>query len=92
MLKSTHWRQAPVILPLITVTNFKVIKTYAIANEIGKGKIVIEEYDAVNKNLTGTFKFTAVNADEENVENPTINFTEGVFYKVPVSYASGGLE
>lgn len=58
----------------------------------GNGQIVITDYDIEAKTISGTFKFTAVNADEENVENPTINFTEGVFYKVPVSYASGGLE
>ena len=54
----------------------------------GSGQIVITEYDVVNKTISGTFKFNAVNADEEDIENPTISFTEGVFYKVPVSEGS----
>ena len=50
----------------------------------GSGQIVITDYDAEAKTVSGTFRFSAVNANEENLEKPTMNFTEGVFYKVPL--------
>lgn len=58
----------------------------------GNGQIVVTDYDIQTKTVSGTFKFNAVNLDENDTENPNVSFTEGVFYKVPVSYASGGLE
>jgi len=58
----------------------------------GNGQIVVTNYDIKTKTVSGTFKFTAVNLDENDTENPNVSFTEGVFYKVPVSDASGGPE
>ena len=52
---------------------------------IGNGEIVIEEYDAVNKTITGTFKFNAENVDNNPLAGPILNFQYGVFYKVPVT-------
>jgi hypothetical protein len=52
---------------------------------IGNGEIVIEEYDAVNRTITGTFKFNAENVDNNPLAGPILNFQYGVFYKVPVT-------
>jgi len=49
---------------------------------LGDGEIVIEEYDSENMTVTGTFRFNAVNHDGD-VED-VVNFTSGVFYKIPV--------
>jgi hypothetical protein len=54
----------------------------------GSGQIVVTEFNAETKTISGTFKFKAVNVDKENVEKPEINFTEGVFYKIPVAITS----
>lgn len=53
----------------------------------GDGEIVIEEYDAVNKTVTGTFKFNAINVNNNPLAGPLLNFQYGHFYKVPVSLA-----
>lgn len=50
----------------------------------GTGQIVITEFNSENQTISGTFKFTAVNKEETDAENPKISFTEGVFYKVPL--------
>jgi Family of unknown function (DUF6252) len=68
-----------------TVSGEKV--TYSTGFDIGNGQIVITEYDAVNKTITGTFKFNAENTDDSSLASPTVNFQQGVFYKVPVSSA-----
>jgi polyisoprenoid-binding protein YceI len=51
----------------------------------GDGEIVIEKYDAVNKTVTGTFKFNAVNVNNNPLAGPILNFQYGHFYKIPVS-------
>lgn len=51
----------------------------------GSGQIVVTEYNAETKTISGTFKINAVNVDDTNVKNNVVNFTEGVFYKIPVS-------
>ncbi|WP_343696416.1 DUF6252 family protein [Flavobacterium sp.] len=56
----------------------------------GSGQIVITDYDTETNTISGTFKFTALNEDETDTENPKINFTEGVFYKIPLE-PSGNL-
>ena len=50
----------------------------------GDGEIVIEEYDAVNKTVTGTFKFNAVNVNNNPLAGPILNFQYGHFYKITV--------
>ena len=52
---------------------------------LGNGQIVITEFDVENNTVSGTFKFNAVNLDETNTENPKVSFSEGVFYKIPLS-------
>ena len=51
----------------------------------GNGQIIVADYDIKAKTVSGTFKFNAANTDGNDIENPNVNFTEGVFYKVPVS-------
>jgi hypothetical protein len=63
----------------------KELAAFSTGTNIGNGQIVITEFDAVNNTVSGTFKFTADNKDATNTENPKITFTEGVFYKVPVT-------
>jgi hypothetical protein len=55
--------------------------TFATGFGFGEGQIVITEYDAVNKTVTGTFKFNAVNSV---LPSSILNFQYGNFYKVPV--------
>jgi hypothetical protein len=57
----------------------------------GTGQIVVTEFNTETNTISGTFKFTALNKDEANVENPKVTFTEGVFYKVPFSPTSNFL-
>ncbi|MCD0464125.1 DUF6252 family protein [Flavobacterium sp. ENC] len=52
---------------------------------IGEGEITITEYNLENKTISGTFKFKAVNSNAAENEKKNISFTEGVFYKVPVT-------
>ena len=59
--------------------------TFSTGTGIGDGKIVIEEYDAVNKTVTGTFKFNAENILNNPLVGPIMNFQYGTFYKVPIT-------
>lgn len=58
--------------------------SFSTSTNIGNGQIVITDYDTDTNTISGTFKFNAVNEDESDTENPKINFTEGVFYKIPI--------
>lgn len=49
-----------------------------------KGQIIIKEYDNVNQTVSGTFKFDAVNANDNPLGSPILNFQYGEFYKVPI--------
>ncbi|HJS00099.1 MAG TPA: DUF6252 family protein [Flavobacterium sp.] len=51
----------------------------------GNGEIVITDYDAVAKTISGTFKFNLVNTFDDPLVAPTMNFQHGVFYKLPVT-------
>lgn len=53
---------------------------------IGDGKIVITEFDMVNHTITGTFDFNAKNESEDPLAGPNVNFRQGVFYKVPITF------
>ena len=52
---------------------------------IGEGQIEIDEYDTVNKTISGTYKFSAKNVSSTPSGNETLSFQQGVFYKVPVT-------
>ena len=60
------------------------IVTYTTGFGVGQGQIIITEYDAINKTITGTFKFSAENTNRNSQANATVNFQQGVFYKIPV--------
>jgi len=70
------------------LTDAKVSITFSTGNGIGNGEIVITEYDAVNNTVSGTFKFNLENIFDNPLVGPTLNFQQGVFYKVPVIPAS----
>jgi hypothetical protein len=59
--------------------------TFSTGFGVGDGQIVITDYDAANKTVTGTFKFNAENTYNNPLAGPLVNFQQGVFYKVPVS-------
>ena len=59
--------------------------TFTTGFGIGEGQIVIDEYDTVNKTISGTFKFSAKNVSSTPSGNETLSFQQGVFYKVPVT-------
>jgi len=61
---------------------------YSAVTNLGNGQITITEYDIENKTISGTFKFNAVKTAENNTEKTNISFTEGVFYKVPVTLST----
>ena len=49
----------------------------------GSGQLIISNYE--NNTITGSFKFKAINTNTM-LENPdSVNFTEGVFYKIPIT-------
>ncbi len=60
---------------------------FTTGKERGSGQITITEYNTVDKTISGTFKFKAVNV-KTDAEKQEINFTEGVFYKIPVGPVS----
>ena len=62
--------------------------TFATGFGIGDGEIVIEEYDAVNNTVTGTFKFNAENIYNNPLAGPTLNFQYGHFYKTPITLSN----
>jgi len=51
----------------------------------GTGKITITEYDAIKKTITGTFTFVIPYVTSGTQESKEFYFSQGVFYKVPVS-------
>ena len=51
---------------------------------LGDGEIKIEEYDTENKTITGTFRFNAINVDENPLGGEILNYQYGRFYKLPV--------
>jgi hypothetical protein len=57
-------------------------------NGMGKGKVIVSEYDEVNKTITGTFTFVITTPVTGTQEVKEFYFSQGVFYKVPVSKES----
>lgn len=68
------------------------LTAFATGENRGSGQIVVTEWNTETNTISGTFKFTALNEDETDTENPKVIFTEGVFYKVPVSATGNFLE
>ncbi|MDD5152349.1 MAG: DUF6252 family protein [Flavobacterium sp.] len=67
-----------------TLTDATGTVTFATGFGIGDGQIIITEYDALNKTISGTFKFNAKNTSNNPLYGPTLNFQYGIFYKVPI--------
>jgi hypothetical protein len=59
--------------------------TYATGSGFGDGQIVITEYDAVNKTVSGSFRFNAKNTSNNSLGGFFLNFQQGIFYNVPVN-------
>ncbi|KDN54187.1 DUF6252 family protein [Flavobacterium seoulense] len=59
--------------------------TYSSGFGVGDGQIVITEYNQVDKTISGTFKFNLENTFNDPLAAPTLNFQNGVFYKIPVT-------
>ncbi len=58
---------------------------YATGTNTDDGQIILTEYDSVNKTVSGTYRFNAFNVGNNPLGNPIVNFTQGVFYKIPVN-------
>ena len=58
---------------------------YATGMNTDDGQIILTEYDSVNKTVSGTYRFNAFNVGNNPLGNPIVNFTQGVFYKIPVN-------
>ena len=58
--------------------------TFATGIGEGDGQVVITDYDEINMTVSGTFRFNAINVDDNPMGGDILNFQEGVFYKVPV--------
>ena len=58
--------------------------TFSTGIGIGEGEIILEEYDAINRTVTGTFKFNAENIYSNPLAGPILNFQYGHFYKIPI--------
>ncbi|UQD55812.1 DUF6252 family protein [Flavobacterium sp. K5-23] len=67
------------------LTNAEGSITYATGSGFGDGQIVITEYDAVNKTVSGSFRFNAKNTSNNPLGGPSLNFQQGIFYKIPVN-------
>jgi hypothetical protein len=58
---------------------------YSTGSNAEDGQIILKEYDAINKTVSGSFRFNSFNMTNNSLGNPIVNFTSGVFYKIPVS-------
>ena len=58
---------------------------YATGANAQDGQIILSEYDPINKTISGTYRFNSFNVGNNPLGNPIVNFTNGVFYKVPVN-------
>jgi hypothetical protein len=58
---------------------------YKTGSNAQDGQIILSEYDPINKTISGTYRFNAYNLTNNPLGNPIVNFTQGVFYKVPTN-------
>ena len=66
------------------LTNAAGNLTFSSGIDMGNGQIEITEYDNLNNTISGTFKFNLENVFNNPLAGATLNFQQGVFYKVPV--------
>lgn len=68
---------------IITITGGNNNATFRILNVQGSnGQIKVTEYDPVNKTISGTFRFNAKNIEDNPLGGESVNFQDGVFYKI----------
>lgn len=58
---------------------------FSTGSDFGNGEIVITDYDAVNKTVSGTFKFNVDQIDNNPLYSSSVNFQNGFFYKIPIN-------
>jgi hypothetical protein len=58
---------------------------FSTGSDFGDGEIVITNYDATNKTVSGTFKFNVDNIENNPLYGSSINFQNGFFYKIPIN-------
>jgi hypothetical protein len=58
---------------------------YSTGSNDEDGQIILKEYDPINNTVSGTFRFNSFNFGNNPLGNPIVNFTSGVFYKIPVN-------
>lgn len=61
-----------------------ITTVFSTGEDSGNGQIVITEIDAVNHTITGEFKCNIPNKSDDSSVAPYVNFTKGIFYKVPL--------
>lgn len=52
--------------------------------ENSNGEIVITDFDAVKNTVSGTYKFNAINVNNDPLVVPNLNFQHGIFYRIPL--------
>lgn len=57
---------------------------YTTGTEMGDGQLIVEEYDTSKRTISGTFRFNAINANNNPLGGEIVNYQYGRFYKVPV--------
>jgi hypothetical protein len=58
---------------------------YSTGKDIGgDGQIEITEFDSNKGTVSGTFRFNAINNENNPLGGEILNFNQGVFYKIPV--------
>lgn len=67
------------------ITNKTVSTLFSTGSDFGDGEIKITEYDAINRTVSGEFKFNVENKDNDPLFDSSINFQNGIFYKIPLN-------
>jgi hypothetical protein len=67
------------------ITNKTETMIFSTRTNFGNGEIVISEYDAVNKTVSGTFIFNIDSTENNPLFASSVNFQNGFFYKIPIN-------
>lgn len=73
---------------LITIVGGNNSAKFRVVNVEGSnGQIKVTEYDPILGTITGSFRFNAKNVEDNPIGESTLNFQDGVFYKVKLTPA-----
>lgn len=73
---------------LITVVGGGNNAKFRVVNVEGSnGQIKITEFNSIEGTITGSFRFNATNVEDNPIGESTLNFQEGVFYKIKLNSA-----